>query len=63
MPFDRELLDELNIEQYELTKTGAIRFHHPQGTHDDQFWALALAIYAAERETQSKRPLIHSLKN
>jgi phage FluMu gp28-like protein len=50
MPYDRELLDELNIEKYELTKTGHIRFSHPEGTHDDQFWALALAIYAAERE-------------
>jgi hypothetical protein len=23
-------------------------FSHPEGTHDDRFWALALAIYAAE---------------
>jgi hypothetical protein len=25
-------------------------FDHPQGTHDDRFWALALAVYAAEKE-------------
>ena len=48
MPFDRESLDELNVEKYELTKTGKISFSHPEGTHDDRFWALALAIYAAE---------------
>jgi len=39
---------ELNVEKYELTKTGKISFSHPDGTHDDRFWALALAVYAAE---------------
>jgi hypothetical protein len=23
-------------------------FYHPKGTHDDQLWALALAVYAAK---------------
>ncbi len=23
-------------------------FYHPQGTHDDQLWALALAVYAGK---------------
>jgi len=49
MPFDRETLDEFNVEKYELTKTGKISFSHPEGTHDDRFWALALAVLAAER--------------
>jgi phage FluMu gp28-like protein len=49
MPFHRETLDELNVEKYELTKTGGISFSHPDGTHDDMFWALALAVYAAEK--------------
>ncbi len=49
MPFDRDLLDELNAEKYELTKTGRIAFSHPEGTHDDRFWALALAVYATEK--------------
>ena len=44
LPFDRELLDELNVERYELSKDGKIRFSHPEGTHDDRFWALALAV-------------------
>jgi phage FluMu gp28-like protein len=48
MPFDRETLDELTVERYELTKTGRIAFSHQEGTHDDRFWALALAVYAAE---------------
>ena len=49
MPYDRETLDELNVERYELTKTGKIAFGHPEGTHDDRFWALALAVLAAEK--------------
>jgi phage FluMu gp28-like protein len=50
IPYDRSLLDELNTEQYELTKTGKITYSHPEGTHDDRFWALALAVYATEKE-------------
>jgi len=49
VPFDPELFNELNVERYELGKTGKILFNHPQGTHDDRFWALALAVYAAEQ--------------
>ena len=58
MPFNREILDELNVEKYELTKTGKITFTHPPGTHDDRFWALALAIYAAEKEPPPSIPRI-----
>jgi len=49
IPFDPDLFNELNVERYELGKTGKILFHHPTGTHDDRFWALALAVYAAEQ--------------
>jgi phage FluMu gp28-like protein len=44
---DIDLCSELNIEKYELMKTGHIRFSHPEGSHDDIFWATALAVYAA----------------
>jgi len=58
MPFDRDTLDELNAEKYELTKTGRIAFSHQEGAHDDRFWALALAVYAAEKsEPTPSRPL------
>jgi len=46
-PRDIDLPAELNVERYELTKTGHIKFSHPEGTHDDVFWAVALAVYAA----------------
>jgi len=50
LPYDRALINELNVERYELTKTGKIRFTHPEGSHDDRFWATALATYATEKE-------------
>jgi len=48
IPYDPDLFAELNVERYELGKSGKILFNHPEGTHDDRFWALALAVYAAE---------------
>jgi len=50
IPFDADLLHELNTERYELGKTGKVLFSHPEGTHDDRFWATALAVTAAEQE-------------
>jgi phage FluMu gp28-like protein len=44
--YDPDLLAQLNVEHYELTKTGQILFNHADGTHDDEVWALALATYA-----------------
>jgi phage FluMu gp28-like protein len=57
IPYDRTLLDELNLEKYQLTKTGKISLSHPSGTHDDRFWALALATFAATREVLAPRPI------
>jgi hypothetical protein len=34
------------VERYELRKDGAIGFSHPNGTHDDVFWSIALAVFA-----------------
>jgi len=42
-----DLTAELNVEKYELAKTGHIKFSHPENSHDDVFWAVALAVYAA----------------
>ena len=44
--YDPDLIAQINIEHYELTKTGQILFSHPDGTHDDKVWALSLATYA-----------------
>ncbi len=48
IPYDSGLFAELNVERYELGKMGKLLFNHPEGTHDDRFWALALSVYAAE---------------
>lgn len=45
-PYRGEMCTELNVERYSLNKDGTIGYHHPQGTHDDVFWAIALAVYA-----------------
>jgi len=45
--YDPDLSAEINVERYELTKAGQIQFSHPEGTHDDRLWALALAVYAS----------------
>jgi phage FluMu gp28-like protein len=44
---DVDLTAELNIEKYELMKTGHLRFSHPESGHDDVFWSMALAIYGS----------------
>jgi len=47
IPFDVEFFHEFNAESYELAKTGKILFNHPDGTHEDCSWVLA--VYAAEQ--------------
>ena len=49
-PFNVDLTSELNVERFELTKTGQIMFSHPDGTHDDILWAVALAVFATRTE-------------
>lgn len=45
-PFDINLTGELNVENFELTKTGQVMFSHPDGTHDDILWSVSLAVFA-----------------
>jgi phage FluMu gp28-like protein len=45
-PYRGDICTELNVERYELRKDGAIGFSHPNGTHDDVFWSIALAVFA-----------------
>ncbi len=57
IPYEPELINEMNVERYELTKTGQIQFSHPNGTHDDTLWALALAVYASRPEIPEYHPV------
>jgi phage FluMu gp28-like protein len=45
-PYRSEYVAELNVERYKLNKDGTTKFSHPTGTHDDTFWATALAVSA-----------------
>ena len=54
IPYDSDLITELNTERFELTKDGKVKFSHPEGTNDDRFWSLALACYATRTEPTPK---------
>jgi len=45
-PYHGDVCTELNVERYDLRRDGTIGFSHPQGTHDDVYWAIALAVYS-----------------
>jgi len=45
-PYRGDVCSELNVERYDLRRDGTIGFSHPQGTHDDVYWAVALAVYS-----------------
>jgi len=57
IPYDREFMNELNVERFELLETGRLKFSHPPGTHDDRLWAFALAIYYARLEPAEYHPV------
>ena len=50
MPYDQKLCAQMNEQRYEYSPSGQIRFWHPPGNHDDQLWALALAVWATKRD-------------
>jgi phage FluMu gp28-like protein len=50
-PYHGDLCTELNTERYLQHKDGQIGYYHPTGTHDDVYWAIALAVYATTNMT------------
>ncbi len=45
-PYPGQYVAELNVERFELRKDETVAFNHRKGSHDDVFWASALAVYA-----------------
>ncbi len=45
-PYRNDICSELNLERFELRKDGQVTLSHPNGTHDDVFWACALGVYS-----------------
>jgi len=54
LPYDKHLCQQINDQQYAYTRNGKLSFSHPPNTHDDQLWALALAVYATRTEPTPK---------
>jgi hypothetical protein len=52
LPYNRQLIEQINQQQYEYSKNGHLTFSHPQGTHDDQLWALSLATCSTTHQTE-----------
>ena len=44
IPYDKDILDQFNIEEFHLSGDKLL-FSHPDGTHDDQLWAAALGLF------------------
>lgn len=45
----REVVSQLNVERFEYTGAGRLRLYHPEGTRDDVFWSIAMAVWASRR--------------
>jgi phage FluMu gp28-like protein len=44
IPYHRQLCQQINEQQYAYSKSGHLQFSHPENSHDDMLWALALAV-------------------
>lgn len=54
LPYDTEVQAELNVEQWESTKGSEVyTFSHPERSHDDRFWAIAMAVKGTAPFTHS----------
>lgn len=49
--YHRRLCGQINKQRYSYRKSGHLQFSHPENSHDDMLWALALAVYAARELT------------
>jgi phage FluMu gp28-like protein len=48
LPLDQDVQAELNVEQWEQTAGSEVyTFSHPEGSHDDRFWAICMALKAS----------------
>lgn len=61
LPYDKDVQSELNIVQWEQARGSELyTFSHPEGSHDDRFWAIALAVFAAAQAPPSSIPVSRS---
>jgi phage FluMu gp28-like protein len=61
LPYDKDVQSELNVVQWEQSKGSELyTFSHPEGSHEDRFWAIALAVLAAAGAPPSSIPVSRS---
>jgi len=51
---NKTLLNQIISQQCKPSKSGKLIFSHPSGAHDDQLWALALALQSAQQADLQK---------
>lgn len=56
---NKALLNQITSQQCKPLPSGNLQFTHPSGAHDDQLWALALALQAALKGDMQK-PIFRS---
>jgi phage FluMu gp28-like protein len=55
IPYHRQLCTQINEQQYAYSKSGHLQFSHPENSHDDMLWSLALSCMAG-KELPRKEP-------
>lgn len=60
MPYHRRLAEQMNEQQYEYSKSGHLKFSHPENSHDDMLWSLALSCYVATMKRQPPSRLVRA---
>jgi phage FluMu gp28-like protein len=59
LPFDQDVQADFNVVQWEQPPGSEIyTFSHPEGSHDDRFWATCLAVYAAVKQPKMTLGLV-----
>jgi phage FluMu gp28-like protein len=59
LPFDRDVQAELNVVQWTQSPGSEVyTFSHPEGSHDDRFWAICLAVLASEESPMPGRGVV-----
>ena len=59
---NEELIAQINVEEFEVSKSGHIRFFHSENSKDDQLVALALALYGSSVRVDMGKPILRMVK-
>lgn len=57
-----DLITQIGCGTVRVNQTGQIMFSHPEGTHDDQLWALAMYITRIHIPTGGTNPTFNRMR-